>query len=375
MCSGGSVVFERSQAIRRTDPTAVAPKRTEVSDVESDEDEESDDEETENERRQLLKELKNTASTLENKKDLDTDDRQPKLTTTPQSSRKISGAKTDFIPSSSPRSKRTTIRTPSPSSHKGPPSEKRTAAVPTTRKDDDQSEEDSYFEEDEDEEEERDDDDDDVESRGLRRTGVLEGQVSDRDYYEKEEEEDDESGLVNAHVQELRTSKYLPGTQFIVLHGLNAQASGDLTIHKDEMLTLVEQRSDDWWLLRNDQTGQEGFVPINYIQLIQRQEIRRRVKSGTSAATLVDAFKTTHDIPDGFIASDLAPLTQIEEHQLWRSLIPKMTESNLAFVDLHWRADIDKLHVRTVTYQKIFTIKECVKIPRVKGEQVNYFSY
>ncbi|CAF4563647.1 unnamed protein product, partial [Rotaria magnacalcarata] len=46
-----------------------------------------------------------------------------------------------------------------------------------------------------------------------------------------------------------------------------------------------------------------------------------------------------------------------------------MTESNLAFTDLYWRADTDKLYAQEVIHQKILTLKECVKIPRIKGDE------
>jgi len=234
-----------------------------------------------------------------------------------------------------------------------------------TKKKDEESEEDSYFEEDEDDEDEL---------QGLRETGDREEAESDHDYDEQEEEEG-EPTVVNARMQELRTNKYPPGTQFVVTHDLTSVQTGDLTIHRGDILDLVEQRPDDWWLLKNTQTQQQGVVPINHIQLLSGKQPRRRAKPNTSVTTLVAAFKANNNIPDGFIPSDLAPLTELEEYQLWRALVPKMADSNLAFADIYWRADIDKIRVYDVTYQKILAIKGCYKIPKIKGEQVNNFLY
>jgi hypothetical protein len=351
-------------------PSVTDRKKPEVTNVESDEtgdsdEEDEDDDEGEEDRRKLLDELKSRTLPDEVNQDSASGGRRSQLSTTPRSSTKVPLTKTDSTPLTSPRRKKTPITSPPlPPARIKTASPRRHREVPTTKKKDEESEDESYFEEEQDEEEEE-------ELRGLRDTGEHEEAESDHDYDEQEEE----PTIVNAHVQELRTKKYSPGTQFIVTHDLDGVQTGDLTIHKGEILTLVEQRPDDWWLFQKTQNQQQGVVPINHIQLSSGERPRRRVKPSTSATTLVDAFKANNNIPAGFISSDLAPLTQIEDYQLWRALVPKMTDSNLAFVDLQWRVDTDKIHVHDVTYQKILTIKECVKIPRVKGEQVNIFPY
>ncbi|CAF4248460.1 unnamed protein product, partial [Adineta steineri] len=148
---------------------------------------------------------------------------------------------------------------------------------------------------------------------------------SSDDSEEEEEEEEDEHTIINANIQELRVRKYLPGTQFRVLYNFNAIETSDLTLHKDEILILVKQEDDDWWLFKNLQTQQEGMVPINHIQLqskIYKQSSRSRIQPVTSASILVDAFKTNNYIPSGFIPSDLAPLTQQNQYKLSFMLIP-----------------------------------------------------
>jgi hypothetical protein len=345
---------------RKTEPLVTDRKKTAVTDVasdetdESDEDDEDDADDGADEHLQLLGALHSTTLSEEPSKDPHSDSRRPRTPATPVIRKKAPAIKTDSTLSSSPRHKKTTTITP--------PSPKQRTKIPITKEKDEESE-DSYFDEEEEEEEEL---------RGLGHTGDREEAESDHDYDQAGEEEE-EPTVVNAHVQELRTNQYSPGTEFIVTHDLNGVQTGDLTVHKGEILTLVEQRPDDWWLFKNAQTQQQGVVPINHIRILSERRPRRRVKPSTSATTLVAAFKANTNIPEGFTSSDLAPLTQLEEYQLWRALVPKMTESNLAFTDLHWRADTDQLHVQDVTYQKILTIKECVKIPRATGEQVNHF--
>ena len=219
--------------------------------------------------------------------------------------------------------------------------------------------EDSYGDEDE--------EDDEEELRRLGGTGEHEEAESDHDYGEEDE---GESAAVNVRTQELRSNTHPPGTQFVVTQDFTGAQTGDLTIQRGETLTLIEQRPDDWWLLKSNQTQQQGVVPINHIHLLPRAP-RLRAKPSTSATNLVDAFKANSSIPIGFTASDLAPMTELEEYKVSRVLVPRMTDSNLAFADLHWRVNNDRLYVHDVTYQKILTIKECVKIPRAKGDQVS----
>ncbi|CAF1326156.1 unnamed protein product [Adineta steineri] len=360
-----------SPLIKATDSVSSHEKKPIVSNVESDDDEddssdegEDDDEDAVNDNHQLLTELEHRTITDENSKSPVISGRRSQSPATPRSNKKVPPIKIESTPAASPRSKRTTSSSPvpHPSIRKKTPSPRRHPEVPIAKKRVEESDEDSYFEEDE----EEGDDDDDEELRRLHNSGDHEDVESDHDY----DEQEDEPNIVNAHVQGLRTTKHPPGTQFLVSHDLTSVQTGDLTIHKGEIITLVEQRPDDWWLFRNAQTQQQGVVPINHIQLLSGQLPRRRAKPNTSVTTLVDAFKANNNIPAGFVPSDLAPLTQLEEYQLWRALVPKMTDSNLAFADLYWHADTDHLQINDVTYKKIIVLKQCVKIPKVKGDQI-----
>ncbi|CAM4767496.1 unnamed protein product [Rotaria magnacalcarata] len=359
--------------IKKTEPIAVPPKKLQVSDVDSDGSEYSgEDDDDINDYRQLHSELQSQTPAELHPKDVHSQGHRSPTPTVPYSNKNVPAVKTDLTPSSSPKIKKTAIIVPpTPPSRKKTQSPRGRPEVPIIKKkkaDESEEEEDSYYEEDEGERGEHDynEDEEEEELQHLHKHDGREEEISEHEYDEQEEE----PTSANAHVQELRTNKYSPGTQFIVTHDLIGEQTGDLTVHRGDILTLVEQRPDDWWLFKNVPAQLEGLVPINLIQLYSKQQIRQRIKPSTSATTLVDAFKNKNNIPDGFIVSDLAPLTKIEEYQLWRALVPKMTESNLAFTDLYWRADTDKLYAQEVIHQKILTLKECVKIPRIKGDEV-----
>lgn len=320
--------------------------------------------------RQVLSELQKTAAKEADAKAPIETGRRSRTPPSPRPQKRLTVSKTDPVGSPSPRPRKTTQASPPPTaSRKKAPSPQRLTVPPVKKRDhddDDDNSGDSYFEDDDDEGEEEFDDDDEEHPVG-RDPPVHDEAEADQDYYDPEE---DEANIVNANVQVLRTGRFAPGTQFRVIQDFKGTQTGDLTAHKGDILNLVEKRDDDWWLFERAIDRHQGVLPINHIQFVPSEQPRLRKKAATSANTLVDAFKANKNIPAGFIASDLAPLIDLEEYQLWRTIVPAMSESNLAFADLYWRPDKDELRVQEVTYQKILTLKECVKIPRIKGEQV-----
>ncbi|CAF0963158.1 unnamed protein product [Adineta ricciae] len=190
-----------------------------------------------------------------------------------------------------------------------------------------------------------------------------------------EDDDDDEPAGVDANLHQLRRTTYTPGTLFRVLQDFAGEENGDLAIYKGEHLTLVTQYDDDdWWLFKNAQTQREGLVPINYIQPSERAFNQSRqhqlIAQTSSASSLVNAFKTNNNIPSGFSASSLTSLVRKDRHKLSYMLIPKMTESNLTFADLHWQYDIDRICAYPATYKKVLNIKKCSKIPKITGANI-----
>ncbi|PAA73467.1 hypothetical protein BOX15_Mlig007594g3 [Macrostomum lignano] len=55
--------------------------------------------------------------------------------------------------------------------------------------------------------------------------------------------------------------------QMRALYDFEKQADDDLSFKKDDILDLVDNSSGEfWWLMRNQRTGDSGYVPCNYIQ-------------------------------------------------------------------------------------------------------------
>jgi hypothetical protein len=317
-------------------------KKTETSSDESEDSEEEEDDKKGN--HQLLNAVQSRQLVDDHLTDSNNSDSQSQTSTPPRINKNSSGIQVHSTPLTSPSSSNRFSRNKTPGSQQ-----------PTTipiEKSSDESEDNSYSEKEE-------DNDDELEK--LADSSEQEEVESVHNYDQTEEDE-----------QEFEMRTYLPGTQFRVTHNLKGLQPGDLTVHKGEILLLVEQIPDNWWLFKNPQTQEQGMVPINHIQL--QSKTRPRIKPVTSASTLVDVFKRNNYIPSGFIASDLAPLAQQNQYKLSHTLIPKRTESNLAFTDLHWRYDTDQIYIQQVKYQKILTIKKCLKIPKIKGRQVCHHS-
>lgn len=194
-------------------------------------------------------------------------------------------------------------------------------------------------------------------STGKKRSGS----DDDRAQSPEAEESFDSAG-------ELDKGVHTPGTRFRATHNFQAIQPNDLNFKVNDILILREQRPDRWWLFEHEQTGEQGSVPINHIKLHRTAAASARLPTPTSI--IANAWRTTRSIPSGFVASELAPLSQLPEHQIYRTLIPQMSESNLAFADLHWRYETEDIRPVVAEHQIILTIKECVKIPRVDINQV-----
>lgn len=65
-----------------------------------------------------------------------------------------------------------------------------------------------------------------------------------------------------------RSSSEQPKKSVRVLYSYVAAQAGDLSIAKDEILTILEERPN-WWRAQN-RSGQTGFVPSNYVTTMER---------------------------------------------------------------------------------------------------------
>ncbi|XP_063771168.1 tyrosine-protein kinase Blk isoform X2 [Pseudophryne corroboree] len=51
--------------------------------------------------------------------------------------------------------------------------------------------------------------------------------------------------------------------------------NGDLQLHKGEKLELLSDSNKDWWLAKSEVTGEEGYIPSNFVTIIKSLEVER----------------------------------------------------------------------------------------------------
>lgn len=56
---------------------------------------------------------------------------------------------------------------------------------------------------------------------------------------------------------------------FVGLYEYEARTSEDLSFHKGEKLQIINNSDGDWWLARSMLTGQEGYIPSNYVAPVE----------------------------------------------------------------------------------------------------------
>ena len=52
---------------------------------------------------------------------------------------------------------------------------------------------------------------------------------------------------------------------FTALYPYNARTAEDLTFDKGAQLLVIGNMEGAWWMARSIQTGQEGYIPSNYV--------------------------------------------------------------------------------------------------------------
>ncbi|CAM4807319.1 unnamed protein product [Rotaria magnacalcarata] len=375
--SNGVEDYDSKLSIRDTNktttPAATIQKGTSSTDkTASDEEEDGDDA---NDSHQLLNELQSRKVLHDDQKRTADTDNSSQTSKSSHANRQPSNINPHEVSQSSPIFQKNAIKlTSTPLSHK------KTSADDDYDDDDDDDDNDDNDDDDDDDSSEytaSDETEDDVELDELKQERkhikYVAKSESDSPYGNTHSEEDDDLDSVNQRVQEIRQAKYLPGDQFRVLHNLESVNSGDLTINQGEILILIEQQTKNRWLFKNAKTQEQGLVPVTHIEALSRaidEELRHRITSSVSPSTLVNIVQSKGYIPSGFIASDLASLADNEQYKLFYTLMPTMTESNLALVDIAWDYGTDQIRIAKVKYQKIFTLKNCSRIPKIKKDKI-----
>ena len=59
---------------------------------------------------------------------------------------------------------------------------------------------------------------------------------------------------------------------FVARYGYQARTAEDLSFDKGEKLSVLGGVDGDWWMARSVRTGQEGYIPRNYVASVASYE-------------------------------------------------------------------------------------------------------
>ena len=52
---------------------------------------------------------------------------------------------------------------------------------------------------------------------------------------------------------------------YVATHTFSSELDGDLNFKKGDQLYIINQDSKNWWYARAKDSGQEGYIPVNYV--------------------------------------------------------------------------------------------------------------
>ena len=52
---------------------------------------------------------------------------------------------------------------------------------------------------------------------------------------------------------------------FVAKYDYSARTNGDLSIKRGDLLYIMNSHDEDWWLATAKHSGQEGYIPSNYV--------------------------------------------------------------------------------------------------------------
>ncbi|XP_043913214.1 nephrocystin-1 [Protopterus annectens] len=214
----------------------------------------------------------------------------------------------------------------------------------------------------------------------------------EEDEEEEDEDEDDEPAEDHPTIKD-----------FISISDFDAEQAGDLSFKKGTPLTILEKRSDGWWLAENIK-GERGLVPKTYLQVHKRNEslqesvseedeedddeetedteAEKKVKphwkmvkqAVTQQLNATDVLTTMGAIPAGFRPSTLAHLLGggKEFHSSY-CLQPEFSQSHLAFKDLLWDPEKGTIRARPTRVMLLLILWSCKNIP-LPGTSIDVLS-
>ena len=52
---------------------------------------------------------------------------------------------------------------------------------------------------------------------------------------------------------------------FVAEYDYSTRTNGDLSFQRGDLLYILNSDNEDWWLARAKHSGQEGYIPSNYV--------------------------------------------------------------------------------------------------------------
>ncbi|XP_065834088.1 nephrocystin-1-like [Oscarella lobularis] len=203
----------------------------------------------------------------------------------------------------------------------------------------------------------------------------------DDDEEEEEEEEEDSQG------EDVENEKVFDEAE--CLADFVSEQEGDLCFQIGELLYIIDNSRDDGWWLAENERGEQGMIPSNYIRVIERKRQKHSSKRGAKTAeavqpsssrsnalwdklkssmvqpSLASVLRQMGAVPSGFRSSTLGPLIGEEgsDYSLSSWLTPKLSKSHLSFRDLHWDHATNKLRSSPVAVTRAFSLLAANYIP------------
>ncbi|KAF7670261.1 hypothetical protein LDENG_00027470 [Lucifuga dentata] len=245
----------------------------------------------------------------------------------------------------------------------------------------------------------------------------------DDDSEEEEDDDDDDDDVGNDEKQAVKPLSYSGPHIYTVLSDFRGEQEGDLSVQKGEVLRIISQTADGWWLAQ-DNKGNRGVVPKTYLKIgsgvtdddeeeeeeeeddddqgmneneeeeseedseLDGGELTegREQESSASYSTwstvkkalteidATDVLSAMGAIPSGFRPSTLSKL--LVEGVTYRGsyyIQPELSQSQLSFKDLFLDPYAGRVRAQQVRMSVCFTLWSCRWIP-TPGVGVNVLS-
>ena len=80
------------------------------------------------------------------------------------------------------------------------------------------------------------------------------------------------AGAVSAAAPASGVGRNLKGRVVIALYSYQGSEFGDMSFNKGDHMEIIDDTDPDWWVARNQNTGETGHIPRNYVALLSSLE-------------------------------------------------------------------------------------------------------